>query len=242
MKVTVTKNKLLDLFKESLMFNVKRASSAALLKFSPQNVYFASDYLRDLVGIGKYLPTYFTSYDCRTEEKVVVTESLLNACKSISDDVISFETTEENVILRGERDSYDEPKSTADEENYTMSESLHGLIPSNMPFKVHLEIPPQQFKSMPESTHYYMRYTDKKFFITAQIGGIAPFTREVKPIVEVLPSFNAEVGLDSVGFSYVFTSSLPRIFLHFLESSVCTSQFDETHFLTYVSSTVRVTR
>lgn len=234
MKILVEPERLGRLLNSSLKFGSKSGLDSTVAEFAPEGVKI-SDLSLEVVALkAEYNKSYFIEYKVEKEEKIPLTQTLLERLnQGFKDEKVSFEVDGNKLILKGIRESYEEPLLDKEKSAFPikMIETEVGYLPEKFTAITQILIPVEELKTLPSAEKYHFSTTPEEQKVSIEDAG--KYTKKLKPKRKII-SGDLEISFDGTYLKSTIDNIVGDVWISLSPKSVILSQKTKDYQLAYL--------
>ena len=212
-------------------------------KFTSKGLAITDISVPGVAVIAVFNKDYFIDYEVPEDETIVLNEALFNILKnSFRAEHITLETDKENLILRTDKETWENPlQAVTETEEYSANSTKYGLLPKKLPLEalvVKGSLAIEELQNLPDTSDYIFETKDKALKVLAE--NIGKYKKNLKYDGEV-GDVTAKVDADYLKASLNNFVGTVNLLIQKNESGesdvVLVTYADKSMMVTYVLST-----
>lgn len=239
MKILIEPERLRKLLACSLKYGNNKGLESVVAVFGSKGVEI-SDLSLEVVALkSEYNKSYFLEYEVQGEEKIPLTQTLLEVLNhGFKEEKIHLETKEGKLVLTGSRETYEEPLLDKEKSAFPIS-----LVSTEMGFVPEKKFTPvtqiltkvEELKELPIADKYHFTTTPEEQRVTIEDTG--KYTKKLKPDRTNI-SGELKVDFDGEYLKCTIDNLSGAVWLSLAPNSMVISQKTKDYALTYLISPI----
>lgn len=238
-RILIEPEKLRKLLNHSLKWGNKKGLESVVAEFGPKGVEISDMSLEVAALKSGYGRSYFLKYDAKDEENIPLTRTLLEKLnQGFKDEKVGLETRENKLVLRGSRETYEEPLLDREKSAFPISltHTDMGFIPEKgFELVTQILIDIDELKVLPTADKYHFVTAPGEQSVTTEDAG--KYTKRLKPDKEK-SSRELGVSFDGEFLKSTIDNLSGAVWISLASNVIVISQMAEDYALTYLISPI----